>query len=441
MKIVPPAVDMQPKTPTESTGTPTTSMVKPVLFAPEPHQQNAASDNKKVHHSGSNRKYRHVRIDWCDISRALAVVTIILFMTCGLYTSLSPEHVPPTLDASVIANAALAPSNPASNFAALIGSFAYPLLFACIGYTMRRQKTSLAWIEDVIGKYLIPYVVFGFLTAIVYCVMSSERDMFGYLAALVYGNGDLRGDFVLGSPFAKMSLPVLWILMTLMVAQVMTFFLSKLPLITRILVAGIVFFAGSSTAGHVFLPFDIQPAMCAAWFMTCGMIMREQHAFTSRGWEKVLLAVSLTVGVLYAVLVSLGFLTVPDYAGANYRNGIMDMLGGVCIAAVVMLVAQVIALVGGFIKRAFCWVGENFLAVLSCFAPVFCLLFNLESVLGVLANVVGVEASIAITFAAALVLSIGLAAGVSHIPYIRGMFAHYAVGAGYKTKTKKQDLK
>lgn len=373
------------------------------------------------------RHARHMRIEWADVARAVAFFAIVALVIARLFAPAAPDHVPPTLDASVVTSALLDVEDPIANVSSLLGSFALPLLFLSIGYTMRRQRLTLSYVEDLIGKYLIPYVVFGFVAAVIYGVFSSSHDMFAYLAALIYGNGGLRGEFLLGYPFAQATLPVLWVLPAIAVGQLVTFALSKLPLISRIVAAGIVFLVGTASAGHVFLPFGIQPGMCAAWFMTCGGVLREQHAFSSWGWEKVMLAFVLTLGVVYIALVSLGFMTVPDYSVANYHYSILDMLGGVCAAGCFMAIAQTVALSDSVAERFLCWVGKNFLACLSCFAVVFACLFCASSALSAASDAIGYVPAFAIFAVLSAVLSCTGAWCVSKTPYLRAIFSHFGV--------------
>lgn len=371
------------------------------------------------------RHARHMRVEWADVSRAVAFFAIVIIAAVALFTTSTPVHVPPTLDPSALAGVMFSPENSVANISSLFGSFALPLLFMSIGYTMRRQKLTLSYIEDLVGKYLIPYVVFGFIAAIIYGIFSPSHDMFSYLASLIYGNGGLRGDFLLGRPFAQATLPVLWLLPTIAMGQIMTFLMSRIPLISRIVVAGVVFLLGSASAGHVFLPLDIQPGACAAWFMTCGMILREQHAFSVWGWEKVMFAVVLTFGCIYCGLVSLGFMTVPDYAVANYPSSIIDMLGGVCAGGCFMIVSQIIALSDSRVEQAICWVGKNFLACLSALAVVIAVLFCAQPAISALSEAIGdVSVFVACSIIAASA-SCAIAWAVSRTPYLRAVFAHF----------------
>lgn len=381
---------------------------------------------QKSANSKGARHARHMRIEWADIARSLAFFAVAVITVAALFTTSSPVHVPPTLDPSIIAGAMFSPDDPIANTSALFGAFALPLLFLSIGYTMRRQKLTLAYVEELIGKYLIPYVVFGLIAAVIYGMFSPSHDMFSYLAALIYGNGGIRGEFILGNPFAQASLPVLWLLPTIAVGQLIAFSLSKLPLITRIVVAGVVFLAGTASAGHVFLPCDIQPAACAAWFMTCGSVLREQHAFSSWGWEKVMLAFSLTFGVVYCALVSLGFMAVPDYPVANYSGTIIDMLGGVCAAGCFMVLSQTIALSDSWVKRLLCWSGQNFLACLSCLSVIVACMICMKGLILELAGIVGTGMVFAAFSLAAIALSALLALAVSKIPYVCGIFTHFS---------------
>lgn len=367
-----------------------------------------------------------MRIEWADISRAIGLLAIMLLAVSSLFTTGVPEHVPPTLDPSIIAKIAFSPSDPLSSYASLLGSFAYPLIFLCIGYTMRQQKLSAGLVFDTVGKYLVPYILFGGIACIVASALDPDHDILPWLFALIYGNGGERGDMMMNAPLDGVFLPVLWLMPAIMFAKLFSFLLSKLPLLTRIFVSGAVFLLSTASAGHIFLPLDIQPALCAAWFMTCGGILRETHAFSAWGWEKILFGICLTFGIAYAALVSLGFMTVPDYAVANYRNGIVDMLGGVCIGASFMLLSQVISLWGGVTRKLLCWAGENFLAILSVFAVVLCAVSGMPWIVEGVAVTIGTIPTLIVFSVTIIAFSILGALAISKIPLVRSIFEHFA---------------
>lgn len=314
------------------------------------------------------------RIAWLDIARAIAVIAFVLYSIASVFSSVPQERIPPTLDPSILTNIVLAPTEPLNNFISFLGAFACPLLFISIGYAMRRPRISLSYISKTITKYLIPYLVFGIICAAIYGIFGTG-SIFEYFASLLYGNGGIRADnLILASPFGAVSMSVLWLFPTLMLAQLMTFFLSKVPLLTRLAFAGFLFFIGEGSAGYIFLPFDIQQAMCATWFMTCGGVLRETHAFMAWRWEKALFGCCATLGAGYIICVSLGFMGAPSYPISLFPSGIIDMLGGVCAAIVFMLMARLIALSPPAFSSAVSYIGRAYLPILCSLAVIVAIL-------------------------------------------------------------------
>lgn len=373
------------------------------------------------------RRFRHKRIRWIDTARGIAILTIIIMSVAALFGAYGvPAHVPPSIDSSVgtVATSGMA-MNFLSDFADVLGAYGFPLLFVSLGYTIRRQKMTLAYLADLFGKYMLPYAIFGLVSGAIYSLLANT-SFAAHLAALAYGNGGIRGDFLLPPPFGESMLPVLWMLPTILLGQLTAFLLSRIPLITRIVAAAALFLLGDATAGHIFLPFDIQQAMCVSWFMTCGMILREKHAFSVHGGEQVVLAIVLTIGIVYAALVFMGFFTVADYPVSNYQGGAVDMLGGVILAAAAMSIARIVSLGDSVFSRYLTWAGRNFLVLICSFTIYMsCALGVYERFLTGLSGMYiwGVFMVLAV---AGVVLSSLLAWSIGKVSVVNKIFDHFA---------------
>ena len=146
-------------------------------------------------------------------------------------------------------------------------------------------------------------------------------------------------------------------------------------MITRLIISGGIFIFCAGTSGGTYLPLAIQPAGCALWFMTFGMMCREQSVFSREGWERTLIAICATFGVAYIVVLSGQWLAVPEYGISFYHQPPVDMAGGVCAALLVMGFSQIVGELTGVLDNILEWVGRNVVpiycwhAVTLVFAP------------------------------------------------------------------------
>lgn len=309
--------------------------VNPREGQPVPHtcESDACSSAPELKHVPA------IRISWIDIARGIALIFIIM-------SDIAAYFAGEGWGAGVLG---------------FCGAFAFPLLFMVCGYTTSKDDFSLYRIARLARRYLVPYCVVAVIVTLTSCMISQQWDVASWAVSFVYAMGGERGT-PLGSDFLPMHLHdigVLWLLPALFIARTGAYLLTYVPMITRLIVSGGIFIFCAGTSGDTYLPLAIQPAGCALWFMTFGMICREQSIFSREGWERTLIAICATFGVAYIVVLSGQWLAAPEYGIAFYHQPPVDMAGGVCAALLVMGFSQIVGELTGVLDNILEWIGRN----------------------------------------------------------------------------------
>ena len=289
------------------------------------------------------------RLRWVDAAKAISMIAIIMGHVAPWFWDGTPASYLPY----------------ARGICTFVYSFHVPLFFLLSGYTMSSGIMGPRKIGKLFIRTFIPYIVTGALT-IIYCMaVLPDQDLLEWLAALVYGAGLYRGELVWSDPFGAVAIGAIWFLPALFIGKVISSFISRLPGAIRVLIVGVLFGIGEVTAGILFLPFDIQQGLCASFFITCGMMLKEQKAFESVGVRRVVLTVCATIGVGYTAAMLFIVMYNPVYTNSLYPNGILDALGTVCASIAVIAVAQVMGSLNNPIEKALEVFGRSTL-------PIFC---------------------------------------------------------------------
>lgn len=344
-----------------------------------------------------------IRISWIDIARGIALIFIIMSDIAAYFAG----------------------EGWGAGILGFCGAFAFPLLFMVCGYTTNKDDFSLYRIARLARRYLVPYCVAAVIVILTSCMISQQWDVVSWAASFVYAMGGERG-VPLGSdllPVRLRDIGVLWLLPALFIARTGAYLLAYVPMITRLIVSGGIFILCAGTSGGTYLPLAIQPAGCALWFITFGMMCREQYVFSREGWERTLIAICATFGVAYIVVLSGQWLAVPEYGIAFYHQPPVDMAGGVCAALLVMGFSQIAGELTGVLENVLEWVGRNVVpiycwhAVVLVFVP---LLMEASSIAS-LAAMPGV-AVFAIMLVCAYALAFLLALVSYKVPFLHWIF-------------------
>lgn len=289
------------------------------------------------------------RIGWVDVAKAFAIIAIILGHILAWFQGYGEDAWVPL----------------AHNVVQIFYSYHVALFFILSGYTSKAGWIKLKGLKKLCFDCFVPYFVSCIFFVIVGMILTPEITISEWLAAIVYGAGMYPSDAIFGEPFGVATIGALWFLPALFVGKIVSSGVSLLHPILRIIVAGFLFLFGSGTAGSVFLPFGIQAGLCASWWITCGMLMKEHKAFESLGWEQVLLTICGTIGVIYVFATFFELIPAPSYVASSYHNGIIDMLGTTALSMLIMGIAQLVSGIGGPINSLLELLGKSTL-------PVFC---------------------------------------------------------------------
>lgn len=286
------------------------------------------------------------RIAWIDLAKAVAIFAIMI----GHFTAFFAAEVP------------------AAGFLfRFTDSFHVPLFFLLSGYLMHAPlDRERAW--RLARRCLVPYAFCGAL-CIVVCAFAIdgfrlEEHLFGFF----YGAGAYRDRILFGDPSVVQSIGVLWFLPCLFFGKLFASLCLRLDRFgcwLPLAAALALFMIGALTAPLLFLPWDIQPALAAAWYICCGSVLARSRALAKPWLRRTLQA----AGALYMAAVTFGLLGDPMYCNSTYHQPLIDAFGCVCAATLVMSVSRALEKLPGRAEGALTWVGRNTLTIF-CFHAV-----------------------------------------------------------------------
>lgn len=344
----------------------------------------------------------HARVEWIDLAKAVAIVAIIVGHFTAFFLSLSPES-----DAAF----------------RLMDTFHVPLFFLLSGYCMSGPLDKRRALR-LLRRCGLPYLFCGIACLLVCAVaidgFQPEAHVFGFL----YGAGAYRGQILFGDPAVVQSIGVLWFLPCLLFGQLFASLCLRAerlaPWLPPLLALGL-FMVGATTAGMLFLPLDVQPGLCAAWFICCGYLLKRQDAFR----PGVPLRLMQAGGVLYMALVVAGPLEEAMYCNATYHQPLIDAIGCACAAVLVASLSKGLERLPRRAERAVSWIGRNTLAIF-CFHAI--TLATGDHLKWRLLELVSAGVSLPLVLIGSLALdllvSIACAWAVRYVPGVRAIFGY-----------------
>lgn len=241
-------------------------------------------------------------------------------------------------------------------------AFDMPLFFFVSGYFCRRSPLTRKYVEKNAKALLIPYVI----TAVIVIVFMTARAAIlheagiistaaSWFIAALYGAGGVYP----GMPEGIIAIGAIWYLLALFWAKLLLSAAreTKWPALICI----VLFIVGVSTKDSIWLPFSIQPALCAVLFMYVGQIAREEGLF-ARGAIPWLLWVCMLMTWLYCGL----FFGKLYMVSNTYAAGAIDVIGGLSGSFCVIKAVELVERRAPSISRFFAWMGRNTL-------PLFCM--------------------------------------------------------------------
>lgn len=283
------------------------------------------------------------RISWVDYAKAISILGIIIGHFAPYFSQVIPWAHP---------------------LCELMYSFHVAAFFLLSGYTTKPGIMPARKVASFAKTCFLPYVAAGALSAIVCMLFTPNKSIIEWGAALVYASGAYNGELLWGFPFGAVVIGAVWFLPALFFGKIISTLISKLPIVIRLLVTAALFVIGMETAKILFLPMDIQQALCASWWITCGMILSQSKVLEkSSTISTVIIGIVATLGVFYMSVLWLEIWREPMYCNSTYHNGVLDMLGTTFATIAVILLAKLIEKTPHAVRACANWIGRNTLSI------------------------------------------------------------------------------
>ena len=272
------------------------------------------------------------RIDWLDVSKAIAVLLMVIGHTPRL----------------------------ASGVRTLIFSFHMPLFFILSGYTFRIPADSRVFFKKSAKRLLLPYAVTVLMAALLHFIKQSfwlhaanpVANFFYYIKAGLYGSG------VTVRPFSDIpAIGSIWFLPCLFLTRLMFLMIVKKAGENRaaaMLISCFATCAGAAIGQFVFLPWSADIAMFSCGFLYLGYCMRTMDPAAIK-WQYLIPAAIIWIGSVCAGGIEL--------AGRRYPNFPFCIAGA---AAGTLLTVKCAALLEkrSVSRRVLCFLGRHSLLIL-----------------------------------------------------------------------------
>ena len=216
-------------------------------------------------------------------------------------------------------------------------TFHMPLFFIVSGYFCRQVGVTRASLARDARSLVLPYVV---TSAIVVALQAAtalsqggdvlEAVRYWTLTAL-YGSGSAHAGMPAGIGF----IGAIWFLLALFWAKQLLVSIRELDH-PGLWAVGL-FLVGVSSSDALWLPFAVQPALCAVLFMYVGRVIRER-GYLERGALPVPVLCAVAFTGLYAGVYSGGLYMVTN----TYPSGFLCVAGGVALSFLLIKACRVL---------------------------------------------------------------------------------------------------
>ncbi len=268
-------------------------------------------------------KLKKKRIDYFDIAKGIGIILMILG-----HMSLQNRYL--------------------KNF---IYSFHMPLFFIISGYFFK-ERDNKQCLKTIFKKLIIPYIL-TCLCIIFYKVFRLVLD--GNFSEItntikVWGLASLYGS---GSKeeFGIRFIGAIWFLLALGTATYIMNLIYNQKY--RYLWVFLIAYVGYKTSSYIWLPFSIQAGMVALLFLYLGILSKEYNFFNIK--VPFVLYIFLVCIMIFCTIYCGELYMVCNY----YKNGIMDVIGGVSGTFLCIKLSMFIEKYLRVIKKLLIFVGRN----------------------------------------------------------------------------------
>ena len=251
------------------------------------------------------------------------------------------------------------------NINRVVFTFHMPIFFLISGYFISTKDLFKDFREkkfrEIIGPYLFTCFLICVLSIPMSCFLHQDvlHNVFMWVCGSFYGAGlpDVPIIFKHYSPFigALWFLPALFwgLLITRKIIDI------KESNIQRFFIFSVIFYIGWKTSETIWLPFDIQAGMTAAFFIFVGYLARTYKIFSYKipiEWILFLLFISI-----WDMKYFKGLWFVKNYFG----NGLFDIIAALSTSFLIIKLCQKMKLHFKMFSSIFEWYGKNSLIVLA----------------------------------------------------------------------------
>lgn len=227
----------------------------------------------------------------------------------------------------------------------IVYTFHVPIFFVITGYFISTKYQIKDFIVKKFKTLVIPYVV-TCIVVVLLSVLINEIILGGvaskdialqWIKAGLYGTGASYVE-TLGTRIEGIG--AIWFLLATFFASIILRLLLELKPVLRMTLVGILFAGGYFSSRYVTLPFSIQPAAVAVFYMYIGYLIR-QHKHTIQGISQELKVMGLAIAGFFWIDTIRNyscFLLVLCIMG----NGIKDIFGSLCGCLVVLFLSKLI---------------------------------------------------------------------------------------------------
>lgn len=250
----------------------------------------------------------------------------------------------------------------------LVFSFHMPLFFILSGYFIHAGR-RFAWGREA-KRLIVPYAVTA--AAVVAIVTASYivlldmppglriRDLaLSWANAAVFGAGDIRGNALWPQ---DLRIGAIWFLLALFWARAIAHgaLRTRVPL----LVGAASFVAGILTSRAVFLPFSIQPGMCAALYVILGSLARGHRVLERElpwyGWVFVAAMWVISIAVLAPNFMGMA----TCWFGDKTYQVICTLVGSCCATYIIVSLSRLLDVHREGTSRLLSYLGRISLTIL-----------------------------------------------------------------------------
>ena len=248
-------------------------------------------------------------------------------------------------------------------------TFHLATFFVVSGYFCKATKVTRESLNKDARALLLPYALTSCVVVAMgtcYGTMDGEgvaAAFIDWLKAAFYGSGaDTQG-----MPAGIGSIGAIWYLLAFFWAKQL--FVSIMGMRHPGVWAVLLFLTGMNYGGSLWLPFSVQPALCAVLYMYVGRVLHEEGLLERGAIPVPLLLAMIGIGV-YAGLYGGGVYMVEN----KYPVGSLNVIGSLCLAVLLIKLSRVACEHLGGLLRPLELFGSHTLAIL-CMHLVFLLLW------------------------------------------------------------------